>query len=79
MAKVTRMQLLARLCDLSTKVAREVYGHRHASDCFCTEEKFVLPYWTFEEEVIAFIERAVHYAIQHEKDLAAQAEEQDND
>jgi hypothetical protein len=69
--KVTRNEVVRRLCRLASEVARDHFNHMEAADCFCGQSaegyqtgKAVMTAlgmgdYRFSEKVLTFIEDAV--------------------
>ena len=57
---MTADEVIERLCKLVTKVGEQEFNHKHMHDCFCGENA-TFPFEGVDEEVIAFIEKAVEY------------------
>ncbi|HPM74270.1 MAG TPA: hypothetical protein PLA71_00945 [Saccharofermentans sp.] len=56
---MTKDQVIARLCNLSTWVGSKIFKEKHAHDCFCSLTPTEHPSFQFEEAIIKYIEKAV--------------------
>ena len=60
-----KVDVIRKLCSLSTNVGNEVFGNLNPHDCFCDMSKMRNPCdFQFSEEIIAFIETAILEKIQ---------------
>jgi 7-cyano-7-deazaguanine synthase in queuosine biosynthesis len=62
-SRMTKGQVIERLCALSTKVGSEVFKDQNAHDCFCGSVTGDPSGFRFEDCVMEFIEEAVNKAI----------------
>lgn len=68
-----RNEVINRLCKISTRVSREIYGHTRPATAFCGDMTDPDGY-RFDSEVIEFIERAVQTAIESNEKQEASSE-----
>lgn len=64
-----RQEVIERLCALVEEVNERKFGWQIASDCFCGRvDATNAPWWDyqFEEQMLEFIETAVHKALDEE-------------
>lgn len=61
--KLTRNQVLARFCALSSFVAVKKYAWKEPADCFCYAGKHLHFDYQFSSEIMKFIEVAVYDAL----------------
>lgn len=60
---MTKNEVIAKLCELCTKVGNEHFKHEISYDCFCDEN---MTSFQFDEKIIEFIETAVEEKINEE-------------
>ncbi len=63
---MTKQEIIAAFCGLTTEVAGVVFNHNYSSDCFCHEEKTYIGQFgsfSFSKKVFDFINEAVQTAL----------------
>ncbi len=54
-----KIEIIRRLCTLTTLVGDKKFNHQIPHDCFCDEIHIDNRFFRFDEEIIKFIENAV--------------------
>jgi hypothetical protein len=57
--KLSKQEVITRLCELVTNVGGEVFNHRLGHDCFCGINTLPDEHFRVDSEVIEWIEEAI--------------------
>ncbi len=61
---MTKAEVIARLCGLSSRVMNVKFSADIPADCFCSEGRYgPIGNYQFDEQIVEFIEHAVNAAL----------------